>query len=202
MATGPAEALIWARITGDGFGDDNVIKIDKFTEFNDQLYVVAANANDSLFRSQEPAGSTGARIYRMVSEGPCAFLGGDEDNDGICTDDDNCPAVSNANQEDVDIDGVGDFCDADTVYGYISGIPGDSQEGAIVRIYKPSCGGDIELASDTTDSEGYYSLFGNLGTGYRTLVPELSGYTFVPEVDYPKMPQAVIQSYDFTATAD
>jgi len=202
MATGPAEDLTWTRITGDGFGDDNIIKIDKFTEFEDKLYVVAGNAIDALFRSQEPAGSTGAIIYRMLSEGPCAALGGDADNDGICTDVDNCPAVSNGNQEDVDSDGVGDFCDADTVYGYISGIPGDSQEGVIVRIYKPSCGGDIELASDTTDSDGYYSLFGNLGTGYRTLVPELSGYTFVPEVDYPKMPQAVIQSYDFTATAE
>jgi len=124
----------------------------------------------------------------------------DSDFDGIVDAEDNCPDDSNPGQEDADSDDIGDVCDADTVYGYISGIPGDSQEGVIVRIYKPSCGGDIELASDTTDSDGYYSLFGNLGTGYRTLVPELLGYTFVPEVEYPKMPQAVIQSYDFTAS--
>ena len=198
MATGPAEDLTWSRITGDGFGDDNIIKIDKFTEFEDTLYVVAANANDSLFRSQEPAGSTGARIYRMVSMGPCVSLGGDTDSDGICDDNDNCPAVLNPNQEDVDTDDIGDVCDADTVYGTISG---DIQEGVIVGIYKPSCGGDILLNSDTTDSAGYYS-FGNLGTGYRTILPELSGYTFIPEVDYPKMPQAEIKSYDFTATAE
>ena len=198
-ATGPADDLVWTRITGDGFGDDDIIKIDKFIAFEDQLYVVAANANDSLFRTQEPAGSMGARIYRMVSEGPCAFLGGDADNDGICTDVDNCPADSNANQGDVDLDGDGDVCDADTVYGYI--YESDVALGnVLVKIYQPSCGGDIELNCDTTDAEGYYS-FSNLGVGYRTVVPELSGYTFEPEADYPKMPQTVITSHDFTATS-
>jgi len=120
----------------------------------------------------------------------------DTDSDGIIDAEDNCPDVANPKQENVDGDGAGDVCDADTVYGTISGAV---QEGVIVRLYKPVCGGDIELASDTTDAEGYYA-FGNLGVGWRTLVPGLEGYTFAPESDYPKLPQAEIRSYDFTAT--
>jgi len=88
--------------------------------------------------------------------------------------------------------------DAYTVYGTISG---DVQEGVNVGIYRPNCGGDVLLDTATTNSEGYYS-FDNLSDGWHTVVPELSGYTFAPETDYPKIPQTEIQSYDFTATAD
>jgi hypothetical protein len=38
--------------------------------------------------------------------------GGDGDADGICNAEDNCPAVANASQDDVDGDDVGDACDA------------------------------------------------------------------------------------------
>jgi len=122
--------------------------------------------------------------------------GPDSDEDALPDFADNCPSVSNANQADVDDDGVGDLCDADTVYGAISG---DIQEGVNVGIYRPNCGGDVLLDTASTDVNGYYA-FGNLSDGWHTLVPELSGYTFAPEADYPKMPQAEIRSYDFTAT--
>lgn len=43
---------------------------------------------------------------------PCEGSGGDEDDDGICGDDDNCPADVNTDQADADGDGFGDVCDA------------------------------------------------------------------------------------------
>jgi len=130
----------------------------------------------------------------------------DKDLDGVTNTEDNCPDVANPGQGNVDVatetgaDILGDVCDADTVYGYVD-VSGAAIEYVNVTVYRPNCGGDIELDSDTTDSDGYYS-FGNLGVGYRTIVAELEGYTFVPEVDYPRMPQAEIKSFDFTATAD
>lgn len=43
----------------------------------------------------------------------CADLGGDMDSDGICGDTDNCSNVSNEDQADFDLDGIGDACDGD-----------------------------------------------------------------------------------------
>ena len=39
----------------------------------------------------------------------------DTDSDGIIDDDDNCPNVSNVNQNDLDSDGTGDACDSETI---------------------------------------------------------------------------------------
>jgi hypothetical protein len=43
---------------------------------------------------------------------PCGDQGGDTDGDGVCDDNDNCPAVANPDQSDTDTDGIGDECDS------------------------------------------------------------------------------------------
>lgn len=71
-ATGPAENLSWTRITGDGFGDPNILEFEAFTTFEDCLYVAANNSADSDFPGDTPTGYTGAKIYRLVESGPCS----------------------------------------------------------------------------------------------------------------------------------
>ncbi len=63
-ATGPAESLVWSRITGDGFGDVGIQHFESFCTYESALYVVASN----LFSGN--AGQTipeisGAKIYRL-----------------------------------------------------------------------------------------------------------------------------------------
>ena len=52
-------------------------------------------------------GTTANRVCRLYGAPVCS----DTDGDGVCDDDDNCPATANADQADADGDGVGDACD-------------------------------------------------------------------------------------------
>jgi hypothetical protein len=108
------------------------------------------------------------------------------------------PCFGESGDLDVDNDGIGDLCDSDTIYGTISG---DIQAGVTVKIYTTNCGGDILEATTETDTNGYYS-FGDLTSQRYLLVAEETGYSFVPVSAWVDISQEVIQSFDFTATAD
>ncbi len=118
----------------------------------------------------------------------------DNDGDTVYDDTDNCPNTANPLQEDVDEDGVGNLCDANTVYGNISWA---SQSGVTVGLYTTNCGADILGETTTTDLEGDYS-FGDLEYGRYLLVASDVDYSFVPVRSWIDIPQAAIQSYDFT----
>ncbi len=54
---------------------------------------------------------------------PCTGHGGDPDNDGVCSDVDNCPLTPNPNQADADGDHVGNVCDCAPLDPQIHGVP-------------------------------------------------------------------------------
>jgi hypothetical protein len=70
--TGPATNLTWTRVTGDGFGDSNVLEFEAFTTFDGTMYVAANNSSDSDFPGDTPAGFTGAKIYRLSQPAECS----------------------------------------------------------------------------------------------------------------------------------
>jgi len=113
---------------------------------------------------------------------------------GICID--NCPDHYNPNQKDADSDGTGDACDADTIYGTISGAV---QGGVSIDINVYSCGTATTVATITTNEEGYYAV-GGLGTDSYGILPQYSNYVFNPKTRILEVPQTDIRSYDFTAT--
>lgn len=53
----------------------------------------------------------------------------DNDGDGVCNDDDNCPDDSNADQQDTDGDGLGDACDIEECDGLDNDGDGEVDEG-------------------------------------------------------------------------
>jgi len=142
-----------------------------------------------------PATISREAAQEIIVENTISFLA-DIDADGIENNLDNCPNVTNPNQEDADSDGAGDFCDNDTIYGYITG---DVQEGVSIDISLISCGSRETVATITTNTEGYYA-FGGLENGQYGIFPQHSNYIFSPIAVFSQIPQTNIQSYNFTAS--
>ncbi len=72
-------------------------------------------------------------------------------------------------------------------------------EDITVQIYRTSCGGNVLIDNATTNTAGYYS-FGNLPNDFYNVSTDNTYYLFSPEFYNVQIPQAAIQSYDFSAT--
>jgi hypothetical protein len=100
----------------------------------------------------------------------------DSDQDGYYDDEDNCPATPNPGQQDADVDGIGDACDENTIYGYISG---EFKEGIEVTIAIETDSIPAIIATLITDEDGYYAI-GDLEDNRYEVSPEYYDYIFTP----------------------
>ncbi|MCP4629315.1 MAG: hypothetical protein GY850_38295 [bacterium] len=69
LGSGDGDALSWTQVTGDGFGDADIIQFDTFTEFNNTLYVSGSSVLASTIPGDAGTHLAGAKVYRMVSTG-------------------------------------------------------------------------------------------------------------------------------------
>ncbi|MCB9291850.1 MAG: T9SS type A sorting domain-containing protein [Lewinellaceae bacterium] len=71
-------------------------------------------AQSVTLTATDAAGNSSSCVATVTVEdndNVCNPCPSDQDADGVCDGDDNCPAVANPNQEDMDLDGQGDVCD-------------------------------------------------------------------------------------------
>jgi hypothetical protein len=100
---------------------------------------------------------------------------------------------------DNDGDGAPDVCDANMIYGTISGA---IQAGVTVDIYILNCGlSDTNVGSPVTNAAGYYEL-GGLAIGQYDVYPNETNFSFAPGSFWAYIPNSTGQSYDSTSTAD
>ncbi len=109
----PFNTSEWADTDGDGTGDNSdVCPTDPLDTDDD--YDLVCDVNDTCLGSVEnDADADGDQVCDHNDLCWGNDITGDSDEDLVCGDDDNCPVDANADQSDVDIDGIGDVCEAD-----------------------------------------------------------------------------------------
>ena len=136
----------------------------------------SSNANPGLAHAVDLTFGNLSRLDKTYSQAVWPVRGPGRNDDSLDDHKDNCPTVSNPNQKDVDTEGIGDYCDPDTVNGTISG---DVQAGFSIEISLVSCGNTNPVAATTTNAEGYYA-FGGLSNGKYGIIPQNTLYLFNP----------------------
>lgn len=77
-------------------------------------YGLTLNGTHTLsFIIFDGGGANGGKFLLQTTTNPPPPLNNDLDNDGVANASDNCPLTANADQADLDHDGVGDACDSD-----------------------------------------------------------------------------------------
>lgn len=87
-----------------------------FGGINQYFYYSSISGDGSSIAFEIPSSAMfpgSGDIVRAFVYGSYDYVSHDTDNDGILDDEDNCPAIANADQADNDGDGQGDVCDAD-----------------------------------------------------------------------------------------
>ena len=116
--------------------------------------------------------------------------GTDIDGDGVLAYQDNCPTLANPKQEDVDSNGLGDVCDANTIYGEVEGF---ANAGINIDILDCSdyegdaCQSTTMSSTVTTNDAGYYAVGGL--SGWVKVEPNDILYIFDPNDVVVNMPQ-------------
>jgi hypothetical protein len=83
--------------------------------FTAKVTFTATNDANGLANNELNSGSTFAEVTLTVPGPPCQPpVDLDADDDGVNDEVDNCPAVANADQSDLDGDGIGDACDSNS----------------------------------------------------------------------------------------
>ena len=115
---------------------------------------------------------TGAKVsanviftpWQTAPDGQC--VGPDADNDGVSDDDDNCPAVANTDQADLDNDGQGDACDADDDGDGVND-GGDACPGTPAGTVVNGSGCPVPTSKDACKDGGWQNLYGGGGTPFK-----------------------------------
>jgi len=149
------EALIIGR-AASAQGEGNIWHLGVIDEV--RIYNRALSDADITALFEAECGIDAHCLAGECIDGSCAAPCADGDSDGVCDDDDNCPAALNAGQENSDADSLGDACDncpaatnenqanndGDDLGDECDNCPTDSNAGQL--------DGDLDTVGDTCDN--------------------------------------------------
>lgn len=128
----------------------------------------------------------------------------DQDADGVPDEADNCPAVSNADQADVDADGLGDACDPNSYAPVVSTQAADAtaSEGDLAPLtssgaFTDQDGNPLTVTKDSGEGTVTDNGDGSFSWSYATPADDAAGIVVVRASDGEK---SVTQTFDWTVT--